>query len=52
MNEERIFAEALRLPLEERTAYLAQATQGNAELRLPNWNITLLIYFSPEFRFL
>ena len=32
-DEETIFAEALRLPPEERAAYLAQATHGNAELR-------------------
>jgi serine/threonine protein kinase len=32
-GEETIFAEALRLPPEERAAYLAQATGGNAELR-------------------
>jgi len=32
-REETIFAEALRLPPEERAAYLAQATSGNAELR-------------------
>ena len=32
-GEETIFAEALRLPPEERAAYLAQATSGNAELR-------------------
>ncbi len=32
-REETIFAEALRLPQEERAAYLAQATTGNAELR-------------------
>jgi eukaryotic-like serine/threonine-protein kinase len=32
-GEETIFAEALRLPLEERAAYLAQVTIGNAELR-------------------
>jgi hypothetical protein len=31
--EETIFAEALRLPPEERAAYLAQATDGNAALR-------------------
>ena len=32
-GEETIFAEALRLPPEERAAYLAQSTHGNAELR-------------------
>ena len=32
-GEETIFAEALRLPPEERAAYIAQATQGDAELR-------------------
>ena len=32
-GEETIFAEALRLPPEERAAYLAQATHGDAELR-------------------
>ena len=32
-GEETIFAEALRLPPEERVAYVAQATSGNAELR-------------------
>ncbi|MEY2409173.1 MAG: eukaryotic-like serine/threonine-protein kinase [Verrucomicrobiota bacterium] len=32
-GEETIFAEALRLPPEERAAYLAQSTIGNAELR-------------------
>ena len=32
-GEETIFAEALRLPPEERAAYLAQSTEGNAELR-------------------
>jgi eukaryotic-like serine/threonine-protein kinase len=32
-GEETIFAEALRLPPEERADYLAHATQGNAELR-------------------
>ena len=32
-GEETIFAEALRLPPEERAAYLTRATQGNAELR-------------------
>ncbi len=32
-GEETIFAEALRLPPEERAAYLAQATHGNAALR-------------------
>ena len=32
-GEETIFAEALRLPPEERAAYLAQSTNGNAELR-------------------
>ncbi|HOB97673.1 MAG TPA: tetratricopeptide repeat protein [Verrucomicrobiota bacterium] len=32
-DEAAIFAEALRLPPEERAAYLAQATHGNAELR-------------------
>src|ERR1041385_1762737 len=32
-GEETIFAEALRLPSEERAAYLAQVTQGDAELR-------------------
>ena len=32
-GEETIFAEALRLPSEERSAYLAQATAGNPQLR-------------------
>jgi hypothetical protein len=32
-GEEPLFAEAFRLPPEERSAYLAQATCGNAELR-------------------
>ena len=32
-GEETIFAEALRLPPEERAAYLAQSTHGNAGLR-------------------
>jgi len=32
-DEEAIFTEALRLPPDERAAYLAQATHGNAELR-------------------
>jgi serine/threonine protein kinase len=32
-GEETIFAEALRLPPEERAAYLAQSTQDNPELR-------------------
>jgi len=32
-GEETVFAEVLRLPPDERAAYLAQATQGNAELR-------------------
>jgi hypothetical protein len=32
-GEETIFAEALRLPSEERAAYLAQSTRGDAELR-------------------
>jgi serine/threonine protein kinase len=32
-GEETIFAEALRLPPDERAAYLAQATSGNADLR-------------------
>jgi hypothetical protein len=32
-GEETIFAEALRPPPDERAAYLAQATEGNAELR-------------------
>jgi serine/threonine protein kinase/tetratricopeptide (TPR) repeat protein len=32
-GEETIFAEALRLPPDERAAYLAQSTHGNAELR-------------------
>jgi tetratricopeptide (TPR) repeat protein len=32
-GEETIFAEALRLPANERPAWLAQATAGNAELR-------------------
>ena len=32
-GEETIFAKALRLPRDERAAYLAQATHGNAELR-------------------
>src|SRR5437867_1801602 len=32
-GEETIFAEALRLPPEQRAAYLAQSTGGNAELR-------------------
>src|SRR5512147_3198073 len=32
-GEETIFAEALRLPPDERAAYLAQATRDNAELR-------------------
>jgi serine/threonine protein kinase/Tfp pilus assembly protein PilF len=31
-GEETIFAEALRLPLEERAVYLTEATSGNAEL--------------------
>jgi hypothetical protein len=32
-GEETIFAEALRLPPEERAAYFAQSTNGNAEVR-------------------
>jgi hypothetical protein len=32
-GEETIFAEALRLPPDERAAYPAQSTHGNAELR-------------------
>ena len=32
-GEETVFAEALRLPPEERAAYLAQSTHGNAELK-------------------
>lgn len=32
-GEETIFAEALRLPLDERAVYLTEATSGNAELR-------------------
>src|SRR4030095_11686592 len=31
-GEETIFAEALRLPPEERAAYLAEATKGNPQL--------------------
>src|SRR5262245_31122001 len=32
-GEETIFAEVLRLPPEERAAYLTQATSGNPQLR-------------------
>ncbi len=32
-GEETIFAEALRLPPEERATFLAQSTHGNPELR-------------------
>src|SRR6476660_9222463 len=32
-GEETIFTEVLRLPPEERAAYLTQATSGNAKLR-------------------